>query len=209
MRKNNNFEEILLGRKSVRQFDTSVKISKEEMEQIISEAVTAPSAINMQPWRFVVIESEAGKETLKPLIRFNTRQNDTSSAMILVLGDLQNFDYAERIYSEAVEKGVMPQEVKEAQLGAFTPMYSTLTKEDMAKIVTIDGSLAAMQLMLVARSYGYETNPMTGFEHDKIVEAFGFDPERYVPIMMIAIGKAEEEGYPSIRMSTDEVVTFK
>lgn len=209
MRKNNNFEEILLGRKSVRQFDTSVKISKEEMEQIISEAVTAPSAINMQPWRFIVIESEAGKETLKPLIRFNTRQNDTSSAMILVLGDLQNFDYAERIYSEAVEKGLMPQEVKEAQLGAFTPMYSTLTKEDMTKIVTIDGSLAAMQLMLVARSYGYDTNPMTGFEHDKIVEAFGFDPERYVPIVMIAIGKAEEEGFKSIRMSTDEVVTFK
>jgi nitroreductase len=31
----------------------------------------------MQPWRFVVVESEAGKEKLKPLIRFNTRQNET------------------------------------------------------------------------------------------------------------------------------------
>ena len=39
----------------------------------------------MQPWRFVVVESEAGKEKLKPLIRFNTRQNETSSAMLLIL----------------------------------------------------------------------------------------------------------------------------
>lgn len=209
MRKNNNFEEIVLGRKSVRQYDTDVKISKEEMSKIIADTVTAPSAINMQPWRFVVVESDEGKETLKPLVRFNTRQNESSAAMIIILGDLQNFDYAERIYSEAVEKGLMPQEVKDKQLNSFAPMYEKRSKEELTKIVTIDGSLAAMQLMLVARSYGYDTNPMTGFDHDKIAEAFGFDSERYVPILMISIGKATEEGFASVRMSVDEVTTWK
>ena len=66
-------------------YDETHKISHEEMLTMIQEATTAPSSVNMQPWRFVVVESEAGKEKLKPLIRFNTRQNETSSAMLLIL----------------------------------------------------------------------------------------------------------------------------
>ena len=45
---------------------------------------------------FVVVESEAGKEKLKPLIRFNTRQNETSSAMLLIFGDLNCHERGER-----------------------------------------------------------------------------------------------------------------
>ena len=51
-------------------YDETHKISHEEMLTMIQEATTAPSSVNMQPWRFVVVESEAGKEKLKPLIRF-------------------------------------------------------------------------------------------------------------------------------------------
>ncbi|MGC3771258.1 nitroreductase family protein, partial [Enterococcus faecalis] len=83
----NDFSEIVFGRKSVRVYDETHKISHEEMLTMIQEATTAPSSVNMQPWRFVVVESEAGKEKLKPLIRFNTRQNETSSAMLLIFGD--------------------------------------------------------------------------------------------------------------------------
>ena len=34
----------------------------------------------------------------------------------------------------------------------------------MNEIVHIDASLAAMQLMLVARSYGYDTNAIGGYK---------------------------------------------
>ncbi|HGI5625397.1 TPA: nitroreductase family protein, partial [Streptococcus pyogenes] len=85
---NNDFSEITFGRKSVRVYDETYKISHEEMLEMIQEATTAPSSVNMQPWRFVVVESDEEKEKLKPLIRFNTRQNETSSAMVLIFGDL-------------------------------------------------------------------------------------------------------------------------
>ncbi|MFN3634075.1 nitroreductase family protein, partial [Exiguobacterium profundum] len=78
---NNTFTDVMLGRKSIRVYDENVKISQLEMLQMIEEATTAPSSVNMQPWRFVVVESPEAKETLKPLIRFNVRQNDTSAAM--------------------------------------------------------------------------------------------------------------------------------
>ena len=55
------------------------------MNEIISKATKAPSSVNMQPWRFVVVESDEAKAKLRPLIRFNTSQNDTFSAMIVIL----------------------------------------------------------------------------------------------------------------------------
>ena len=55
------------------------------MNEMIAKATKAPSSVNMQPWRFVVVESDEAKAKLRPLIQFNTNQNDTSS-MIVILG---------------------------------------------------------------------------------------------------------------------------
>ncbi|MCH2746420.1 nitroreductase family protein, partial [Listeria monocytogenes] len=89
-------------RRSIREYDETVKISQEAMKAILEDAVTAPSSVTMHPWRFVVVESDAGKEKLSSLVRFNTRKNESSSAMILFFGDLENFENGEKIYGESV-----------------------------------------------------------------------------------------------------------
>lgn len=205
---NNNFSEITFGRKSVRVYDETYKIPHEEMLTMIQESTTAPSSVNMQPWRFVVVESDEQKAKLKPLIRFNVRQNDTSSAMVLIFGDMLCHELGEEIYNKAVAEGKMPAEVRDQQLAAIIPHYENLTKEQMNDVVKIDASLAAMQFMLVARAHGYETNPIGGFEADQLAEAFGLDKERYVPVMILSVGKAKELGYESVRLDADQITTF-
>ena len=59
---NNNFEDILNNRKSVKVFDDQFKIPREEMDEMIQKATKAPSSVNMQPWRFLVVESDEGKD---------------------------------------------------------------------------------------------------------------------------------------------------
>lgn len=204
----NDFQAILKDRRSIRQFDESVKISKEEMTNILQDTITAPSSVNMQPWRFVVAESSTAKEKLTPLVRFNQNQNNTSSAMILIFGDLKNFDYSEQIYGTAVEQGLMPAEVKEQQLSVLTPLYKQIPEDKMKETVLIDGSLVAMQLMLIARAYGYETSPIGGFERDQLAAAFDLDPQRYVPVMIVAIGKGLDAGYPSYRLPVADITTW-
>jgi len=54
----------ILNRKSIRLYDENVKISREEMNQILTEAMLAPSSRNQQPWRFVVVDTKLGKERL-------------------------------------------------------------------------------------------------------------------------------------------------
>ena len=206
---NNDFSDIAFGRKSIRLYDENFKISQEEMLEMIQEATTTPSSVNMQPWRFVVVESEEAKAKLKPLIRFNTRQNDTSSAMVLIFGDMQCYEHGEEIYNSAVEQGKMAPEVRDQQLAAIIPYYKNFSKEQMNDVVKIDSSLAAMQFMLVARAHGYDTNPIGGFEADQLAEAVDLDKERYVPVMILSIGKAMEEGYESVRFAAEKITNFK
>ena len=204
----NDFSDIVYNRRSIRKFDTSVKIPREEMLEILDKTVTAPSSVNMQPWRFVVVDSEEGKDKLKPFVSYNSVQNETSSAMVLIFADLKSQERAEEIYGKAVTQGKMPDEVKEKQLSSIVPMYENAPFEVMNEIVHIDSSLAAMQLMLVARSYGYDTNAIGGYKKDGLAKAFGLDEDRHVPILIIAIGKADEEGFESVRLDASDVTTF-
>ncbi|MCY9374802.1 MULTISPECIES: nitroreductase family protein [Bacillus] len=209
MIKTNDFMEIMKGRRSIRNYDPTVKISKEEMREILEEATTAPSSVNAQPWRFLVIDSPEGKEKLAPLASFNQTQVTTSSAVIAVFADMNNADYLEEIYSKAVELGYMPQEVKDRQIAALTAHFEKLPAQVNRETILIDGGLVSMQLMLTARAHGYDTNAIGGYDKENIAETFGLDKERYVPVMLLSIGKAADEGYASYRLPIDTIAEWK
>lgn len=207
--KTNDFNEIVNGRRSIKQYDPTVKISREEMTEILTQASTAPSSVNMQPWRFLVIESEEGKEKLAPLSSFNVEKVMSASAAIAVFADRNCIDYAEEIYGKAVELGYMPQEVKDEQLNQFVPIYKNAPAEVLDEVILLDAGLVSMQIMLAARAHGYDTNPMTGYAKDQIAEAFGMDKDRYLPVMLISIGKAMNEGFESYRLPVESTTTWK
>lgn len=205
----NDFKDIVLGRRSVKNYDPHVKISREEMTEILAEATTAPSSVNMQPWRFVVIDTPEGKAKMAELASFNTNQVNTSAAVIAVFADMKCFEKADEIYGKSVELGYMPEDVKEKLISAYKPIYENLPERDMRDIVLIDAGLVSMQIMLVARAHGYDTNPIGGYDKQQIAEAFGLEKEHHVPVMIISIGKAATEGRPSYRLPVDAVTTWK
>lgn len=207
--KNNDFADILFNRRSIRSYDPTVKISREEMLQMLAEATKAPSSVNMQPWRFVIVESDEAKNKLKPLVRTNQLQTETSSAMILIFGDMACYEFGETIYDQALTEGKMPQEVHDHQVATIIPYYQKMSSEQMYTIVQRDSMLAAMQLLLVARGHGYDTNVIGGFENDQLAAAFDLDPTRYVPATIVSIGKAAEAGYDSVRLDPEQVTWFK
>ncbi len=209
MIKNNDFSDIAYNRHSVRVFDKDYKIDRDEMLEILEEATKAPSSVNLQSWRFVVVDSDAGKDKLRPLIKFNTSQNDTSSAMILIFGDMKCYEKTDEIYSKAVEAGFMTEEEKNKSVELFNEVYKSFSKEEMNDVVKIDSSLVAMQLMLVARAHGYDTNPIGGFDKDNLAKTFELDSNRYVPVIILAIGKANEEARNSVRLDIDSITKFE
>lgn len=205
--RNNDFKDVVFNRHSIKEFDENFKISKAEMLEMLNEACLAPSSVNMQPWRFVVVESKEGKELLRPLVKFNTRQNDTSSAMIVIFGDLKCHRKANQILDESIKRGYMNEDVKKYVKDVFVPFYENVSEKKMNDIVKIDSSLFAMQFMLVARHHGYDTNAIGGFDEENIAEALGLDSS-YVPVMIIAIGKANYKIHKSLRLDAKELSKF-
>ncbi|PAD28610.1 nitroreductase family protein [Paenibacillus sp. 7523-1] len=204
----NDFDNIVLERRSVKVYNPEVKISREELSEILAKASRTPSAINMQPWRFLVIDSAEGKEKLAPLASFNQTQALTSSAVIAVFYDAENIEYMDEIFSKSVELGYMPQDIKEMQMQQAKPYYASMSPSDLRDMNLIDSGLISMQLMLVARAHGYDTNPMAGYDKERIAEVFGLDKERFQPVMLISIGKAVKDGHPSYRLPVDTITTW-
>lgn len=204
-----DYNEVISSRRSVRVYDPSVKISREEMTEILEEATLAPSSVNLQPWRFLVIDSPEGKAALEELAPENLHQVKTSSAVLAVFGDMNAFDNADEIMSSAVERGFMPQDVKEKIMANYTDLFGRISAGAFREMIVIDCGLVSMQFMLSARAHGYDTNPIGGYDKSRIAEAFGMDKERYVPVMLISIGKAAKEARKTTRLPIDRVAQWK
>jgi nitroreductase len=198
----------LLNRKSIRKYDPNVKISKDELTEILEKAMRAPSSMNMQSYRFFIIESKEAKEKLRPVLYGNYLQLDTSSQMICIFTDLKKFELAEKIFNKAVDSGLMPEEVREKQLRSISNMVDNLSENSIEKTGWLDAGLMAMQLMHIAREYGYDTCSIGGFRHDEIADALGIDKKRYKPVMLLSIGKKAEDGYPSVRLDADDITKW-
>lgn len=188
--KNNDFSDIMLNRHSVRQFDPSVEISRDELQEMIKEAATAPSACNLQSWHFVIIDTPAAKDKLKQAaMKFNYPQIDTSSALIFIAGDTHSHEVYRDVWNKVYEAGKISKEKLDQILNTFLPLYEKASPEFLTLDATIDGAMVGMQLLLTARAHGYEANPWSGFDFKTVISAIGLDPKRFVPVMCVALGK--------------------
>lgn len=200
------FFQVLGERRSVRKYDNSVRIPEEELLEMLEIAAKAPSSANLQPWRFMVVTDEELKQKLVP-IAFNQSQVAEASAVIIVMADLQMYTLADEIYGSAVSAGYMTEEVKGQMVANYSNMYASLPEDRLRELVAFDTGLVAMQLMLTARAKGYDTVPMGGYNRDQAKELLGIS-DRYLPTLMLPIGKAMTEGHPSTRLPIKQIVSF-
>ena len=59
-----DFSEVLARRRSVRHFKSQSPVSDEDVRALLLAGVSAPSAGNIQPWRFAVVRSAEARERL-------------------------------------------------------------------------------------------------------------------------------------------------
>lgn len=199
-----NIFQVIEERKAVKVFDAGQKIEKDELMEILELAGKAPSAWNLQHWHFMVIHDQQAKETLLP-IAYNQSQVVDASAVIVILGDLEANKNFEPVFGPAVESGTLSEEIKNALQGQIEGAYKNT---EYAKLAAYgNASLAAMQLMLVAQAKGWDTCPIGGFNSQAFVDTFKVS-DRYVPIMLLPLGKAAKPGRPSGRLNIEDMTTW-
>ncbi|MCT6889019.1 MULTISPECIES: nitroreductase family protein [Lactobacillus] len=196
---NNNFTEVVNGRHSVRRFDSTVKISRDEIKEMLDETIKAPSACNLQSWKFVVVDTDEGRKKLHQyFMPFNFPQIDDSAAIVLFFGNTLAYKKYSQLWHKMYEQKKVTKDAMDAALNTFMPLYQNAPDSMLIADATVDTSLAAMQFMLVAKAHGYDTNAMAGYDAKKAAEIMGLDSKQYIPIMAIAVGKHDPKADPEI-----------
>ncbi|WP_064091822.1 nitroreductase family protein [Rossellomorea aquimaris] len=200
----NNFYEIIDERRSTKVYDPQIEIPREELVGILETAGKAPSAWNLQHWQFLVFDNKEVQERLLP-IAYNQQQVKDASAVIAVLGDLEANKKVDPVFDPAVENGEMTAEIKNILKGQIDGAYS---REEYPRDAAFsNASLAAMQFMLAAKAEGWDTCPIGGFNPAALVSEFNVS-DRYLPIMLITIGKPLQKARKSGRLDIRNLIDW-
>lgn len=197
---------VIRERTSVNLFDSGKSISEDEIRDIISDAVQAPSSFNIQHWRFVAVTDPEKKKQLQAAA-YNQAKVGQASATIIVLGDLQGYEKLEQIFAPGVQQGIVTKEYAAGAVQRATDTYFSNPQFQRDEAIR-SGSLAAMTLMIAAQARGYATGPMIGFDPEQVKKTFDIS-DRYVPVMLVTLGYAAPGNWPrKSRLSVDEVLEF-
>lgn len=111
-------------RRTVKKYDASRRISKADLDVFLEAIRLSPSSINSQPWRFVVIESDAARQRMNRTFanKFQFNQPHVLDASHIILF-AYNPQYTRDDFAEIVDKGIKDGRVKpegrEAAFGSF------------------------------------------------------------------------------------------
>lgn len=198
-----NIIRVMKERGSVRKYQRGVEIPPATLKSIMEAAGSAPSAWNLQHWKFLVIQNQENKNRILPAA-YHQQQVADASAVIIVLGDTEANKNAEEVYDELVRSGSMTEEARNNIVNDINNFYTNVETAGVHEAIR-NASFAAMQLMLAAKAHGLDTCPMGGFSADALREELSI-PERYTPVLMLALGYAEQSAYPTNRFSVDQIV---
>lgn len=211
--------EDLNRRYATKKYDATKHISAEDMAVIKEALRMSPSSVNSQPWKFLIIESEAAKQRLYDTFvnKFEMNRNHAKEASQIIL-----FAYNPRFTKEQYRK-VVDVEVSSGHLPA--EMYDEMLNKGFffAELNTDDHGfngqwtkaqtyLALGNALHTLARLGIDSTPMEGVDSKLIGEVFKEELDGYVCEVALAMGYHLEgedynNGRPKARLAMDDVIT--
>ena len=191
--------EAIHARRSIKQFDASHRMTEAEIQQLISLSMLSPTAFNIQNWRFVVVTAKALRQKIRA-VSWGQAQVEEASLLIVLVADLMAWNKEpSRYWKDA------PKPVQDYLVPAIYQYYDGKPEVQRDEAMRSCG-MAAMNLMLMAKSMGYDTCPMDGFDFDKVAELLNL-PKDHTPAMFVCVGKGIKEAMPrGGQLPLDQVV---
>jgi len=191
--------DAIRSRRAVKHFDADHDMTEAEVNELLSLAVLSPTAFNIQNWRFVIVSDPALRKQIRAVAWDQSQVTDTS-LFIILCADLRSWEkQPDRYWVNA------PKEVIEFMIPAIDEYYRGKDQVQRDEAMRSCG-IVAQTLMLAAKSMGYDSCPMDGFDFDKVADLVRL-PDDHVIAMFVAIGKGTKEAWPRPgQLDLDEVV---
>lgn len=183
-----NVPAAIQDRRSVKHFDPDHKMSKKEREKLLSLGLLSPTAFNIQNWRFVIVDDPLLRKQIRD-VSWDQAQVTEASLLIILCADLKAWEKEPIRYWRSA-----PEPVQDFMVPAIERYYSGLDQVQRDEAMRSCG-IAAQTLMLAAKSMGYDSCPMDGFDFDAVGELINL-PDDHAICMFVAIGKSVKDAQP-------------
>ena len=135
---------------------TDQPVTDDELRAVFDLMKWAPTSANASPARFVFVRSAEGKQRLKPALSAgNLDKTMAAPVTVIVAYDLRFYDKLPRLFPQADAR-------------SWFAGNEALAAETAFRNATLQGGY----FILAARALGLDCGPMSGFDRDKVDEAF-------------------------------------
>lgn len=196
-----NVSESIIARRSIKSFDTSFILPKEDLKKLIELASLTPSSFNIQHWRFVNVTDKAKREQIRA-VAWNQAQITEASNLIFVCADTKAWENNPAQYWEGA-----PPEVVNYMVGAISGFYKNNLVAQRDEAIRSVG-MVSQTLMLAAQGMGYDSGPMIGFDPTEVAKIINL-PDGYIIGMAIVLGKKLSAVGPRVGKLNLEKILFE
>ncbi|MEK9628163.1 MAG: nitroreductase family protein [Nitrospinota bacterium] len=192
--------QAIYNRRAVKHFDPNHKLTPEEESRLLEAAIQAPTSFNIQHWRFVILRNPELREKIRTEFGNDQSQMTDASLLILMTADTQAWKKNPQRYWENAPKEVADLLVN--WMGPFHEGRDWLQRDEAQRSI----GMAMQTLMLAAKSMGYDSCPMIGFDINEVAKLISL-PEDHVMGPMVAIGKGTKDAWPKPgQLPLDDIV---
>ena len=175
-----SFDEIVANRRSVRSYDSSRKISEEQIRTLIATTQEAPSWANVQATRYYVVMSEEKLNKVLPSMLANQEKASTAPVLIVTT-------------------------YKQDQSGFFNGEAANEVGNSWG---AYDAGLSNAFLVLKAKEMGFDTLIMGLRDADGLKKALDIPSDETV-MTVVALGYGNQVSKRPDRKALDEVLKIK
>jgi nitroreductase len=189
-------------RRSIRAYEAT-PIPEADMRELLRLAGRAPSAYNVQPWRFIVVQDEDLKAQLSAAA-YGQQQIVRAPATIVMYSDMENA--LERM-PDAMHPD-LPADKRDAGVASFRGNFANQSVEEREAWGNAQANIALGYLLLLAETMGFGTSPMLGFDPAQVKAVLGLPGHVRIPAL-VSIGYPSEEGFRPHRLPAETLVEFR
>lgn len=173
-------------RVSANMFDAGHTLADAEIEELVRLATRAPTAYNLQNWRFIAARMPETKARLRSLAYGQAKVSEAAVTFI-ICGLLPDHAVIPERLLPFVEAGHMSVDMASNWQEAVRAQYADpqAARDEAVR----SASLGAATLIYAAEALGLVSGPMSGFEAEGVAREFGLGPNE-VPVMLVAVGRA-------------------
>lgn len=187
-------------------FDTVRDIADGQIGELVRLATRAPTAFNLQNWRFIAVRSPEAKARLRA-VAWDQAKITEAPVTFIICGQLADEHTLPDRLTPAVEAGIMPAQMVDGWVAGAASLYADQPWRQRDEAVR-SAAFGAATLFYAAHAMGLGSGPMIGFDPDGVSREFGLAADE-IPVVLVSVGYGTPQNWPQKpRRPLSEVLTI-